>query len=700
MHRPALKTASKYMLSFTVPVLFVGILLIWYDFLYARQEGQRIAASSLQQLAEINDSLVNSCENLLETAGENERLAQALLAGDSSYLSSWIQSNEAVGMFPIRIALYRLASTNIFTADGEIGYAAFEAECNALSASLAGMFVRLNMCGELTTIPLHKQNEDPYGFAVLHPLCTTDNRQIGTICILISNQTLKSLAECFFSMEQVSLAILNSARSPLYLSADFSLPVSALKNMHSTLQVVSSGRNEKIVLRYFSQKTQLIYFLVCPSEGLYGNQLRWMLYLMIGLTTLCSGILCLNLSFAHQRKLHVADSENEVLNHRLHENTQVIRNLVLEKMLEGSIKDRKQLDYSIHCAGITLEKPYFQIAAFQLHSDAASGDEWLQVNRLLSDSSGSRITCYCCPGLNGDFLYAIFNCESADPEYARQFLLRLWSGLSFCVSGCGLSTIFGNPLKMNQGVIEAIVAFHEKSNTRNGISLYTPVDYEAQHCIKSISREKSYIQECLKNGNEELLLSALREVFRKIKDSRNGLEYAKCCYYDIINLLIEQATEYATAINEDILQSVNHPETPLTLEKALEEEFVRLCQISALKQQERAKKSKYNLMDYVIAHYTDPALSLTSISVASGLSASYVSRLFKEETGCTFVSYVHNLRIQNAKRILESTELLVKDIAAECGFVDQTNFIRCFKLSEGITPSEYRKLKKENSLNE
>ena len=693
MRRNTLRSASKYLLAFTVPVLLVGILLIWYDYLYSRQEGQRIAASSLQQIAEINDALINSCESLLESASSDEELAGALADENVEYLSAWIRANEAVGMFPVRIALYRRASTDIITGSGRVSYASFESEVNALSASLAGMFTKLNNSIGMSMATLYKQDDDPYGFALFQPIMD-DELRVGTICILVSNQTIADLMNVFFSTDHVSLAILDSTRSPLYFSSSCNVPVSVLRSMRSTLQTVTLDRSEHLLFRYISQKTRLLYYLSVPSSSLYGNQLRWMLYLMIGLCAVTSGILSLIIAFMHQRKLLVADSRNEALSNRLNENTQVIRDLVLQRILDGSIQDRKQFEYSISCAGIVFDKPFFQVAMLRLKNEDSSGNELLQTDRILTNASNSQISCQCCLNSSDDQYFVIMNSEKQDPEYARRFLLHVWPSLSPYVGGCGLSTVFEDPMRMNQGVIESIVAFNENMNTQNGISVYAPENSDSQYSLKSISHEKNYITECLKNGNEELLLTALRELLDKIRTSGNSAEYTKCCYYDIINMLITQASEYGTSINEKILQSASLHDIPASLDDLIAEEFAKLCRISVMKQEEKAKKSKYNLMNYVLANFTDPDLSLTSISEETGLSSAYISRLFKEETGSTFVSYVRYQRIQYARKLLDSTDRFIKDIATECGFVDQTSFIRCFKATEGITPSDYRKQKK------
>ena len=80
------------------------------------------------------------------------------------------------------------------------------------------------------------------------------------------------------------------------------------------------------------------------------------------------------------------------------------------------------------------------------------------------------------------------------------------------------------------------------------------------------------------------------------------------------------------------------------------------------------------------------------------LSASYISRFFKFQTGYTISNYLDNLRLDKAKKLLKETELSLKEILDSIGYVDPTNFIRKFKKSEGLTPMQYRIYARNNEM--
>jgi AraC-like DNA-binding protein len=95
-------------------------------------------------------------------------------------------------------------------------------------------------------------------------------------------------------------------------------------------------------------------------------------------------------------------------------------------------------------------------------------------------------------------------------------------------------------------------------------------------------------------------------------------------------------------------------------------------------------------LDYIAANFTE-SVSLEEIADAAGLSTFRIAHLLKEATGKTALQNVHYLRIQEARRLLETSDMSCTDIAYETGFGDQSYFIKQFRKWMGITPAKYRK---------
>jgi transcriptional regulator GlxA family with amidase domain len=75
----------------------------------------------------------------------------------------------------------------------------------------------------------------------------------------------------------------------------------------------------------------------------------------------------------------------------------------------------------------------------------------------------------------------------------------------------------------------------------------------------------------------------------------------------------------------------------------------------------------------------------------SGLPERTFKRRFAQATGMSPLEYVHTLRLEEAKQMLESTELPVEAVAGEVGYQDASFFGRLFRRRVALTPAAYRR---------
>lgn len=107
-----------------------------------------------------------------------------------------------------------------------------------------------------------------------------------------------------------------------------------------------------------------------------------------------------------------------------------------------------------------------------------------------------------------------------------------------------------------------------------------------------------------------------------------------------------------------------------------------------------SKSKKFRALNrvtrYIDEHYSE-GVSLEEVADATGISRYYVSHLFKEMMGTTFVGYVNDLRLNRAAMLLVTTDRPIIEIASLSGFNNLSNFNRAFKMHFDKTPSAYRK---------
>lgn len=95
---------------------------------------------------------------------------------------------------------------------------------------------------------------------------------------------------------------------------------------------------------------------------------------------------------------------------------------------------------------------------------------------------------------------------------------------------------------------------------------------------------------------------------------------------------------------------------------------------------------------WVAANYSQHA-DLNMLAGMVFLTPSYLSKLFKQETGLTLTDYVIEVRIRQAKQLLkQAPDLKVHEIGAEVGYPDPAYFNKLFKKIVGITPNEYKRI--------
>ncbi|MCK9171051.1 MAG: response regulator [Treponema sp.] len=99
----------------------------------------------------------------------------------------------------------------------------------------------------------------------------------------------------------------------------------------------------------------------------------------------------------------------------------------------------------------------------------------------------------------------------------------------------------------------------------------------------------------------------------------------------------------------------------------------------------RAKK-------YIDKNYADPDICLHSTAEAVNFSPNHFSTIFSQECKTTFIEYLTSVRIEQAKKLLKSTDMKSADIAYEVGFNDPHYFSFIFKKVTGVSPRDYRNM--------
>lgn len=232
---------------------------------------------------------------------------------------------------------------------------------------------------------------------------------------------------------------------------------------------------------------------------------------------------------------------------------------------------------------------------------------------------------------------------------------------------------------------------------------FTHVAYEhgdASALMQSIEKRydtENRLLEAISHGSShkaELILSNLAaSVYEKRStDSIRNMQN----YCIILNTLLRKAVESSTVhpfyidkISSDFarrIEQVTSAQSGAKLQKDMVHKYCLLVKNHSMK--------GYSLLIQKVITSVDSDLtadlSLNTLAGNLNVNASYLSTLFKRETGSTLTDYVNEKRIQHGILLLHSTNLQIQTIAAYCGIPDVNYFTKLFKKKLGKTPKEYR----------
>lgn len=106
------------------------------------------------------------------------------------------------------------------------------------------------------------------------------------------------------------------------------------------------------------------------------------------------------------------------------------------------------------------------------------------------------------------------------------------------------------------------------------------------------------------------------------------------------------------------------------------------------------KEDKYTdlvklIKEIIETKYSDKGLCLATLSDMVSLSPNYVGRLFKERTGMSVSSYITDVRLSQAAKLIENSGLKMSTISDQVGFSNQSSFYKSFKQKYSVTPKDY-----------
>lgn len=204
---------------------------------------------------------------------------------------------------------------------------------------------------------------------------------------------------------------------------------------------------------------------------------------------------------------------------------------------------------------------------------------------------------------------------------------------------------------------------------------------------------------CITEGNKE-------EFFRKVQSlaelgelgvlsKRSHMRSYKNLAVSGITLATRAALEggleqeIAYTLSDIYIQAVEEAESTAQVERIQAKAFGEMADRVKNVKQKKYSKPVNDCTAHIFKHlYED--IPLSELAELTSLSPSYLSKLFKKETGISLSTFIQIERIEEAKKLLIFSNYSLTDIYTMLNFNDQSYFTKVFKTVTGVTPKEYK----------
>ena len=172
-------------------------------------------------------------------------------------------------------------------------------------------------------------------------------------------------------------------------------------------------------------------------------------------------------------------------------------------------------------------------------------------------------------------------------------------------------------------------------------------------------------------------------------------------YSIIMNTLLRKAAEnggvhplYLDSTSSDYAVRIEQLRSPEAAPVLISDMFRDYCQLVRKHATKNYSPPVQKALLYIEGNLTEN-LGLRTLAETLNVSSSYLSNLFRKETGQTLTDYINRRRIHHAMHLLRTSKLQIQTIAQHCGIMDVQYFSKIFKRIAGMTPKAYRESKKQ-----
>lgn len=324
---------------------------------------------------------------------------------------------------------------------------------------------------------------------------------------------------------------------------------------------------------------------------------------------------------------------------------------------------------------------------------------YLKIHELLNTEHRCLVSSFM---MNRIAVFFPFFSENPDFAEIQVQIKKIYTNLSYNISAgirAGVSSVFSDKNQLQASYSQALSALN-KSTANGGIVFSDEMNLsekpdEISGDVSTGEFKKQIIKK-LTAGDSSGVKSFLELYTTELISQQLASDKIKNKFFELIvtaNNSTRELNKSFTSTTFDNAFATLSSENDIKLLKEFVQKFLMECAQAVTS----IKKAEENPIIKKVCMYVDENLSqdisLETAADFAGVSSFYLSKLFKEEKGETFINFISDKRLEKSRLLLESTELSIKEITSEVGYNDQNYFSRIFKAKYGLSPKEYRKVK-------
>jgi AraC-like DNA-binding protein len=555
--------------------------------------------------------------------------------------------------------------------------------------------------------------------AVIAPVSVGDRYSTGNILFLISESTYQRMfADEIYEPRSTYIfygdQILAASRG-LQVPDDIILG-EVRENQDTLVKDLSLDGRQYLLTAQRGLKYNMQYATLIPMETVWAGMSRaqWGL----GLFLLALSIPCMLLTFYFSRRharpikelrylfktaasvkddfeaihdgIEALVDRNEDLNTRLDQSLPVRRASFIRDFVKGRYPLRQDAVNAAGLLNMDIDKTCY--VAVLIGAPARDGSE-PNMDRIMTHI-GEGVTGYGAELFALEQFLFVFFADSADA--LETWAWRALSDLQASEAGVAvaLSNVHKEFAHAGNAYLEASTAYDNRFVMGNARVLrFSDVGAAAKDIVPFTRSYLEGFRNALRAGDERALSDRMDELFHYLGSTEMSLFAFRMIYNNVIGAML---SEHFDRLGGDMDAFKYYDIFTLSGCRSiadLDDLLRKLCR-DILSQREPESTQKHSvirdIIGYMGEHYADPALSMSAIADAYGISAVRLSLDFKERSGMTPSEYLFLLRMEKAKEMLAETKLSVKDIGLSVGYYDASGFIRRFRRYMAMTPAQYR----------